>query len=500
MQVKLDLGLYPRQLQALETDAQDLLFGGMSEGGKSHFLRCALIIYCLQIPNLQCVLIRKKFADIELNHVHGPTGFRNLLKPLIDLKKVDITQDGIKFWNGSMIYFLHCQDERQFDSAQGVERHVVAIDEATQIGERLIRFFRAWCRMTPEMRASLPDHWKNKFPKIICTANPIGPSVPYFRREYVQARPHETIELVHGFKRQYIPSSYKDNLSVDVEAHIGRMQGLGDVALIKALDEGDWNAMQGDFFPEWSESKHVCEDFIPPPHWTRFRSFDWGTADPFAVYWCCFSDGQVFIDSSNTKRWFPKGALILYAEWYGCDPQEPVKGIRMRNEDIAEGIWNRSDSTSRNTPILTDSLPFQDRGGQTIAETFHDTFKRLGSTAFLVQADTSRVTGWSQMRSRLIGIEIDANDGFRTPMLYVTESCKYARDYIPALTRHPSESKKEDAAEHGEATHAADAIRYACMAHTVVKTRVDPVKTDDLFKVKPSTKSLLKSDYKRFFV
>ena len=205
MEITLDLGLYPRQLQALETEAQDILFGGMSEGGKSHFLRCALIVYCLDIPYLQCVLIRKKFADIELNHVNGPTGFRALLNPLIELKKVDITQDGIKFWNGSMIYFQHCQDERQFDSAQGVERHVVAIDEATQISERLIRFFRAWCRMTPKMKGELPDHWKDKFPKMICTANPIGPSVGYFRREYVQARPHEDIELVHGFKRQYIP-------------------------------------------------------------------------------------------------------------------------------------------------------------------------------------------------------------------------------------------------------------------------------------------------------
>lgn len=498
--VCLDLGLHPRQLQALDTEATDILFGGQSEGGKSHFLRCALITYCLDIPNLQCALIRKKFADIANNHLSGRTGFRNLLAPLVELKKVDITQDGIKFWNGSQIYFQHCQDERQFDSAQGVERQVLAIDEATQISERLIRMFRTWVRLPVEMEADIPEHWKGKFPKIICTANPIGPSVGYFRREYVQSRPHESIEKIYGFKRQYIPSSYRDNPSVNEEAHQGRMQGLGDPGLIKALDEGDWNAMIGEFFPEWAEERHVVPNLTPPSHWTRFRTFDWGTAEPFVVYWVAISDGQPFKDSEGKTRWFPRGSLVFYNEWYGCDENDPAKGNRMRNEDIAEGIDRRTEYGHRNSPILTDSLPFQDRGGQTIAQTFAETFRRLGCSATLTLGDTSRVTGWSQVRSRLIGREIDSNDTYRTPTIYFTEDCKYARDYIPALTRHPSESKKEDAAEHGEATHACDAIRLACMAHTIIKDKVAPVDINKLFSPKPSAKSLIKSDYKRFFV
>ena len=287
---------------------------------------------------------------------------------------------------------------------------------------------------------------------------------------------------------------------MDVDAHIGRMQGLGDAGLIKALDEGDWNAMIGEFFPEWSESKHVIDDFIPPQHWTRFRTFDWGTAEPFACYWCAISDGQAFKDSNDKTRWYPRGALILYNEWYGCDENDPAKGNRMRNEDIATGLWNRTEINHRNGPILTDSLPFQDRGGQTIAQTFAETFRTLGCSAVLTLGDTSRVTGWSQVRSRLIGIQVDSNETYRTPMLYVTHSCKYARDYIPALTRHPSESKKEDAAEHGEATHACDAIRLACMAHTIIKDRNAPLDINKAFSPRPSTKRLIGSDYKRFFV
>lgn len=467
MHVELDLGLHPKQLEAFNTGATELLYGGATEGGKSHFLRVALISWCLQIPGLQCVLIRKRYADIINNHVEGPTGFRALLKPLIDLKLVTITQAEITFPEGSRIYFQHCQDERQLTSAQGVETHVLAFDESTQLPERIIKFFRGWCRMSKEFKQTIPEDIRDNFPRIIYTANPIGPSVPYFRRNFVKARPERFIQGVDGFRRQYILSTARDNLSVDLSAHTGRLAGMGDAALARALDIGDWDTPIGEFFPEWDERRHVIKDLLLPSHYARFRVFDWGTAEPFYVAWIGVSDGEPFRDHEQKQRWFPRGALIVYNEWYGCDDDDPAKGNRMRNEDIASGILQRSELSAEKVITLTDSLPFQDRGGETIAQTF----SKHGVNLLL--GDTSRVSGWSQMRSRLIGTQIDSNDPLRTPMIYVTESCKYARDYIPTLPRHPSESKREDAAEHGESTHACDAIRLACMAHPIIRDRTE---------------------------
>lgn len=314
--------------------------------------------------------------------------------------------------------------------------------------------------MTPEIQATVPEAFRGKFPRILYTANPIGPSVGFFRREFVKARAPFSIDLVHGFERQYIPSRAVDNKSVDLQAHIDRLAGLKDAALAKALDEGDWDAPVGDFFPEWDDQKHVISDFTPPKHWFRFRSFDWGTAEPFACYWFAVSDGESFTDHNHAIRWYPRGALIAYREWYGCDPNDPASGLRMRNEDIAFGILQRSpDDNERNLLTVTDSLPFQDRGGKKISDSF------LECGVPLLLGDTSRIPGWSQMRSRLIGKKIDSNDTETTPMLFITSCCTYARDYIPALPRHANEEKKrEDAAEHGEATHATDAIRLACMA------------------------------------
>ena len=470
----LNISLWPKQSMMFRSLATEILFGGATRGGKSHGVRCALIIWCLSIPKLQCTLIRKKYQDILDNHVYGPNGFIDLLLPLIEAGEAKVTQEAVTFQNGSRIVFRHCQDERQIESAQGIPSHVLFIDEATQIKERLIKTFRAWCTMPEEMKRELPAEYRGRFPRIIYTANPIGESIGFFRRHFVKARPTYSIAAVDGFRRQYIPSRVEDNPSESTIAARGRVAGMHDAATARALLEGDWDAPLGDFFDCWDEERHVIPDFDPPSYWYRFRTFDWGSADPFAVLWFAISDGEMFNqdiwvteDGIRIKRkkqlWFPRGTKLVYREWYGCQPDNPAKGVRSRNSDIAYGIIERSDGYDK-VITLTDSYPFPDRGeegGETIAKQF----EKAGVP--LTLGDTSRVTGWAAMRDALIGK--DYGDNQRLPMLYVQESCKYLRDYIPALPRHNLEGKRnEDAAEHGEATHITDACRLGCLATPIV--------------------------------
>lgn len=493
MEIDLDLDLWPRQLEAFETGATEVLYGGSMESGKSHLARVSLIEACLDVPDLQCVLARKKVRDIRENHVKGRNGFNNLLKPLIDQKLCKITKEGISFFNGSYIEFVHCQDERQFDSAQGVEKHFIVFDEATQVSERIIRAFRTWCRMDADMKESLPDTWRGRLPRLLYTANPIGPGVPFFKRNFVRPLRDDVIKDVAGFKRQFLPARYTDNGSIDEEAHKGRVEGIGDERLAKALDEGDWDALTGEFFPEWDEDRHVVTDFTPPNHWFRFRTMDWGQAEPACFFWWAVSDGEPFHDSEGNHRWFPRGALICYNEWYICDDghadpdqNRPAKGIYMSNADMARGVIERSEYGHEKVYTLTDTKPFQATGEE---KNPADTFRENGCA--LTMAGTARVAGWSLMRERLKGSPIHGER--LIPMIFFTERCKYARDYIPALPRHPSESRKEDAAEHGEATHACDAIRYACTAHTVIKDQQIPMNSriQAALKVKPTMNKIL---------
>ena len=49
--------------------------------------------------------------------------------------------------------------------------------------------------------------------------------------------------------------------------------------------DGDWDALEGQYFEEFRRDKHVCDPFDIPVEWKRFRSMDWGFNDPTAVYW-----------------------------------------------------------------------------------------------------------------------------------------------------------------------------------------------------------------------
>jgi len=135
---------------------------------------------------------------------------------------------------------------------------------------------------------------------------------------------------------------------------------------------------------------------------------------------------------------------------------------------MALGFLARTESEYLNQPVVSDSLPFQDRGGPTIASIYRD----LGVN--LIQGDTSRIPGWSQIRSRLNGVVIDSNEKdsqgkvVKYPLLYVCESCEFLRRSFPSLARHKSETKREDATESGEATHATDTIRLICNTNKII--------------------------------
>lgn len=493
-------GLWPKQALAFYSQATELYFGGASEGGKSYLGRYALIAWCAAIENLQCFIFRKYYGDVISNHMEGPSSFKQLLAPWIRKGLVRTTENSIRFtWNNSIIQMHGIAHNKDLEKHIGREKHVLWIEEAGQIPKRHIDGLRAWVRMPEQMKLMLADQLrpmyphlsdeerKALFPRILYTSNPEGPSLGFFRRQFVAGREPMSIwtanEKDGGFVRQFIPSRVTDNPSADEDAQRKRLLPLGE-ARARALIEGDHDAPTGDFYPEYDDEVHSVDDFTPPKHWFKYRTFDWGSSDPFAAYWWAVSDGEEFMDDNGNKRWFPSGALIAYREWYGCLDDDPSKGLNMRNEDIATGIVHRTqESVSGIT--LTDNFPFADRGGSKggIRYTMADTFFEEGCP--LTLGNTARVYGWKQLRSRLQGVD-------RVPMIYFTKSCSFARDYIPALGYHESEHKTEDAQESGEATHACDAIRLACTARPLVVKKKDEDDPDWDNTSRQTPKSILK--------
>lgn len=480
---------FPRQEALLDTQATEVLFGGASEGGKSVGIRIVTSIWCHLIPGLQVEIYRKFYKDVINNHMTGELNFKQLLRPWIEAKYVVVTENQVRWVKtGSLITLGQLRTEEDAEKSQGNAKHVLILDEATQIKAPYIQDVRGWVRMSKEMKDKLPeqlkdlypnltpDEIKEMFPRIIHAANPIGTSVGYFRRNFVLCSKPGSIwrapDEEGGFLRQFLPSRIDDNPAADKEAQRRRLSGFG-AKIAKALIEGDWTAPGGDYFPEWDESIHVVADFQVPKHWFKYRTFDWGSAEPAFCAWWAVSDGEEFRDSEGNTRWFPAGALICYREWNVADPDEPTKGLRMRNSELAQGILYRTPETTSGI-TLTDSLPFQDRGmgEKKKVKKIKDVFADEGVP--LRKANTARIHGWSMMRDRLVGI--DYGENLTLPMLYVFESCSYMREYIPALTHH--DVNPEDAQESGEATHCCDIVRYACTAMPPIKRQGTTSKED----------------------
>lgn len=482
-----------KQKLIYDSKATEILIAGDTRGGKSFFITKLYILLCSQIMGLVTDILRLNHSDVINNYMVGPNSFPELLKQWEKDKKVKINSDNVYFEDtGSLITLGHCADDKIARKHQGNPVHVRTLDEAAQLPENRIRGLTGWLTLSDIMLKRIPEKWAGMFPRMYHLTNFIGPGMGYYRRGFLEPRQPFEIEQVGQFRRQYIPIYLTDNDSEDAQKTIARIkEAYPDPAVQKALLECDWRAAIGDFFPEWNEKRHVIPDMTPPAWWYHYAGHDWGTADPACFYWAAISDAQAFKDSEGNTRWYPEGAIIVYKEWYICDPHQPSKGLRLRNEEMAEGFLDRTEPQFKKQKVVTDSLPFQDRGGPTIASIY----RALGVN--LIQGDTSRIPGYSQVRSRLNGKEIDTNhldsNGkvYKHPLLYICECCEHLRRAFPALTRH--KTKGEDAVESGEATHSTDTIRIIANTYKVITYEVVNVapkfKTDNLSQ---SPKELLK--------
>jgi hypothetical protein len=139
-------------------------------------------------------------------------------------------------------------------------------------------------------------------------------------------------------RRQFIPARLKDNPSLDAEEYKGKLAGLDDPALVKAMLDGDWNIVAGGAVDDvWRTAIHIIPAFEFPKTWRVDRSFDWGSSKPFSVGWWAESDGSQVDVPTVGLRTFPKGTLFRIAELYGWNGN-PNEGCKMLAVEVARQI------------------------------------------------------------------------------------------------------------------------------------------------------------------
>lgn len=454
----LELALHPRQGDALLTDATEVLYGGAAGGGKSHLMRAAAVTWAAGIAGLQVYLFRRISEDLVKTHIEGPKGLRAMLAPAVLAGKVAMVEDEIRFANGSKIYLCHCKDEKDRFKYLGAEMHVLLIDELTTFSEVIYRFLRSRVRA---VGLQYPEGWGSRFPRIVAASNPGNIGHHWVKSAFIDgALPMQVRRMPDdegGMLRQFIPAKLDDNpsMATDDPGYRAKLRGLGSATMVRAMEEGDWSVIEGAFFDCWSTARHVIRPAELPGHWLRFTAFDWGSAEPFSVGWYAVASERWIHPDGHTV---PRGALVRYREWYGC--KSPNVGLKMKNDDIAAGILSREAKGEKIEYRVGDPSTFAQQGGPSIAEQM----ARAG--VMMRRADNTRVanrgaiSGWSQVRDRLIG------DGDGNPMLFVFSTGAHLIRTLPALQH--DDTRAEDVAD-GMEDHAPDELRYACNSRPWVK-------------------------------
>lgn len=297
--------------------------------------------------------------------------------------------------------------------------------------------------------------------QLILTANPGGAGQHWIAHRYnlipfPRGPKVVTRVLANGaeHKMAVIPSRITDNrvLLHGDPGYVNRLHLVGSEALVRAWLEGDWTAIEGAFFDKWSR-RNIVEPFAVPATWTRFRSFDWGSAKPFSVGWWAIAEDDF--------QGIPRGALVRYREWYGASG--PNKGLKLTTEQVAKGILDAENGDKISYSVADPSI-FSEDGGPARSEVF------LNNGVLFRRADNKRVGingamgGWDEMRNRIRG------DG-TTPMLFVFSTCRDFIRTIPTLQHDPM--KAEDLDTNAE-DHVADEARYACMSRPWLKPLPGP--------------------------
>lgn len=360
--------------------------------------------------------------------------------------------------NGARLRFAYLERDSDAEEYQGHSYTRLYVEEVTNFPfpEPIMKL-----KGTLRSAAGVPTG-------IRLTGNPGGPGHHWVKHRYIDVCPtgykvireEEEVEVEPGvfvnafIERVFIPAKLKDNklLLKNDPSYVMRLRQTGSEALVKAWLEGDWSGVDGTFFSEFDEAKHVISgNLVLPDHVTRFRALDWGSAAPFSVGWYAVSDGSFG---------YARGALVKYQEWYGWNGR-PNVGLKMSANLVGQGIIKRdTDSGIKPSYGVADPSIFANNGGPSIAEMM------LVEKCVWFRGDNARQPGWEQMRKRLA-----AGEDSSTTLLLFHESCENTIRTLPYLQH--DEKNPEDLDTDAE-DHAVDETRYAVMSRPLTRDENKP--------------------------
>ena len=319
-----------------ESTADEAGYGGDIGGGKTKALTMDPLLTALKYHGLPMYCFRATYqqgADTLLEEM-----LRSYPERLATYNKDDMTwyflgteRRGVP----AKLRLRQCKTLADAMKNDGKELGKLYIDEAQHL------FFDAFDYLCTRVRANREYGVQ---PQVKFTAMQGGNGHAWIKRHFVdKLAPNEVVlTVVTDIKtgetfeiyRQFIPASLEDNRHLDAK-YAGRL-GMRSERLQKRTRTNDWNAIEGQAFPEWVDKPydkdgkktdkwtHVVEDFPIPEHWPIVRGYDHGRSKPYSVLWFAQSD-----ETYNNR-------LFLIHELYGGTEEE--EGLDETASEIAAKI------------------------------------------------------------------------------------------------------------------------------------------------------------------
>lgn len=369
----------------------------------------------LENSHLQLLLLRRTYRELEKNHINQMRVDLNGIANYVSTRNV------FEFPNGSIISLGYCDTDADVLQYQGVQYDVIGFEEATLFTEyQLTQIALSARNVRPDFK-----------PRLYYTCNPGGPGHDYIKRVFID---RNYTDKENPDEYVFIPAKVYDNVALmrNNPEYVRELEMLPEYRR-RALLDGDWDVIEGQYFEEFRREIHVCKPFPISGDWRRFRAMDYGYNDPCCVLWFAIA---------------PDRHVFVYNEIYTKRTLASDIAFNMKSESRFEKI----DYTVA-SPDMWQKHGVRDMmGGEHVA----DTFVRLGVP--VIKADNSRISGWLRVRENLA----ISPDG--TPYVQIFPNCKNLIRTLPNLTyKVVNDIVTDDVSDRCE-DHAAEALRYGLMS------------------------------------
>ena len=342
------------------------------------------------------------------------------MRPLLDeygpLLSYSDSEKQISLPNGSRIQLGYCSSASDTLRYQGQEYDIIAIDEATQLSEYQFSIFKACLRGVGD------------FPRrMYLTCNPGGVGHGWVKRLFVD---REFLEDENPDDYTFVKALVYDNspLTKSDPGYIKQLESLPK-RLKDAWLYGRWDVFEGQFFPEFSPSRHVCDrTVIQNKALRQFVAFDYGFDMTAALLLGVDNDKNLFvIDEFCSPGLTLSEAAAKIADL--CRKGSPEYAV------ASPDLWNRRQDSGRSGFEIMQSV--------------------FGMPP-MTPADDRRIPGWRVLKEYL-----SLREG--KPKLFISSQCHFLISCMQALLC--DKNRAEDASnEPHSVTHAPEALRYGVMS------------------------------------